>query len=110
MGQKTQARRKGELSNQAFVSCPLDEIRPHHVRFASEYAQLVDSNWPLLGQSALDADWSFQEDNSGIANISANPMVTPIIALIINDTNVHTQGERKVKIAIWLKDVEVLFE
>ena len=46
------------------------------------------------GQSALDADGSRQEDNSGIAIISTNPMVAPVIALILNEFNVHTVGQK----------------
>jgi hypothetical protein len=57
-------------------------------------SNLEVSNWPILGLSALDADGSRQEDNPSIANISANPMVTPIKALIINDFNVHTVGQK----------------
>jgi hypothetical protein len=76
------------------LSCLLDEIRPHQVRFASEFGLLRNSNWPLLGQSALDADGSRQENNSGIANIRGNPMVILIIVLIINDFNVHTVGQK----------------
>jgi hypothetical protein len=52
------------------------------------------SNGLILGLSALDADGSRQEDNSGIAIISTNPMVAPVIALMLNEFNAHTVGQK----------------